>query len=177
VNTFGWKWIGKGRPPFAFPLDPTKPNQESVWDYPRPPAIRPSTQTIHVKSKTTSQTLAESTKTIRICETAGPPCYYVPTTDVALHLLEIVPGKTSGCEWKGMATYWREKGSGQVVGWSYDRPNPAFESIKGYLSFYAGKVVATVDGETVVPQPSDFYGGWVTSNIIGPFKGDPRVID
>lgn len=88
-----------------------------------------------------------------------------------------MPGKSSGCEWKGVATYWREKVSGRIVGWSYENPNASYGVIKGYLAFYAGMVEATVDGERVIPQPSDFYGGWVTSNIVGPFKGDPRVTD
>ena len=92
-----------------------------------------------------------------------------------MDLLQSVVGKTSFCEWKGKATYWRLKSSGSVVAWSYETPNPRFQVIKDYLSFYAGKVACAVDGEAVKPQPSDFYGGWVTKNVIGPFKGDPSI--
>ncbi|KAJ3334000.1 hypothetical protein HDU76_013647 [Blyttiomyces sp. JEL0837] len=174
VATFGWKHLGKVRPLFALP---TLPNQESVWDYPRPPAIRPDSREILVVRKDSEQVLAKSNSTIRICETAGPPCFYIPRKDVRMDLLEQVIGKTSICEWKGNATYWKIAGSEDIVGWSYETPNNDYSAIKGYLSFYAGKVIAKVGDEAVVPQPSDFYGGWVTSEIIGPFKGDPIVTD
>ena len=92
-----------------------------------------------------------------------------------MQLLELFPG-SSECEWKGMAQYWTLKipqRSSQSIAWSYPNPNPPFEAIAGYFSFYPALVECFVDGERVRPQPGEFYGGWVTNEIVGPFKGEP----
>jgi uncharacterized protein (DUF427 family) len=122
-------------------------------------------------------TVADTTHALRVLETAGPPVYYFPRADVRLDPLARSP-HTSECEWKGEAGYWTyDDGLGrriENVAWSYDRPLPGFEQIAGYLAFYAGRVdEAWVGDERATPQPGRFYGGWVTSRIVGPFKGEP----
>lgn len=153
--------------------DPVGPGQESVWEYPRPPAIRPDRRLVEVRHA--GITIASTMGSLRVLETSHPPGYYLPPSDVRTDLLVPQPGH-SVCEWKGEATYWRLAMDGDhgSVGWSYPRPTPGFEEIAGYVSFYPGKVDAClVDGERVRPQAGDFYGGWVLDEIVGPFKGDP----
>lgn len=108
-------------------------------------------------------------------ETASPPTFYIPPDDVRTDLLALGRGR-SHCEWKGEATYWSlDHGGTQIesVGWSYQDPYPDFEPIRGFLGFYPSKVECYVEGERVRPQSGGFYGGWVTSDVVGPFKGDP----
>ena len=164
-----WTFTGKSRPPFA---DEPAPGQESVWDYPRPPALERSERLVVVGEP--GQVIAESSQCMRVCETASPPTYYLPPDSVAPGSLVRASG-SSFCEWKGMATYWALAAAPEEgpVGWSYDVPNPAFADIAGWYAFYPGRVPCFVDGERVVPQPGGFYGGWVTSDLAGPFKGDP----
>ena len=119
--------------------------------------------------------IAKTTEAIRVLETASPPTFYLPASDVNFSVLSQATG-SSFCEWKGAATYWSLTVNGQAiknVGWSYESPSQSFQSIKGYLSFYPALVNCTVDGEPVRPQPGGFYGGWVTSEIVGPVKGEP----
>jgi uncharacterized protein (DUF427 family) len=163
-----WHYFGKKRPPFAH--KPAK-GQESVWDYPRPPLIEASDKCIIVKFG--EKIVAESNETIAIKETASPPGFYIPKKDIDMHMLQQTSDR-SFCEWKGMATYWiLTHKPVMAVAWSYEDPNPEFNSIQGYLSFYPGRINCFVDGEKVLPQPGHFYGGWITKNIVGPFKGDP----
>ena len=165
-----WNHRGGRRPDFA--IRPS-PGQESVWDYPRPPRIDPDARLVRVQVEGT--VLAETRNSIRILETASPPAFYLPPEDVRTDLLERARG-ASICEWKGSATYWSLTGgtnSPANVAWSYEHPFPEFASIRGYLSFYPSKVECYVDEYRVKPQPGDFYGGWVTPEVVGPFKGDP----
>ncbi len=161
-----WRWRGGSRPEFAVPPGP---GQESVWDYPRPPQIAPDGRRVVVTAA--GRTIADSTRGVRILETASPPTFYLPPEDVALDLLEHVPGR-SFCEWKGEAGYWALAGGSEPVAWSYERPYDAFAEVAGWLAFYPGRVECTVDGERVRPQPGGFYGGWITDELVGPFKGE-----
>jgi uncharacterized protein (DUF427 family) len=120
--------------------------------------------------------IADSTVALRVLETAGAPVYYVPRGDVRMDLLRPSPHRT-WCEWKGEASYWSlHDGTLDVsnVAWTYEQPKPGYEAITGHLAFYAGKVdEAWLGDERATPQPGRFYGGWVTSRIVGPFKGEP----
>jgi uncharacterized protein (DUF427 family) len=150
------------------------PGQESVWDYPRPPVVVPSERRLRVVHA--GVTIADSRAGCRVLETSQPPAFYIPPADIAMD--HIVPGRgRSYCEWKGAATYWSV-----VVGdvtatdaaWSYERPTPPFAAIAGHLAFYAQRVdECWVDDERVQPNPGDFYGGWITADVVGPFKGGP----
>ena len=149
------------------------PGQESVWDYPRPPRVEPTDRRVRVVVG--GVTVADSTRVLRVLETASPPTFYIPPADVRLDLL-VPEGRHTVCEWKGEAAYWTVQAGGRTIpsaGWSYPRPRPGFEVIRDHLAFYAGRVdEAWVGDELVQPQAGDFYGGWVTSDIVGPFKGD-----
>lgn len=154
------------------------PGQESVWDYPRPPGIEPTDRRVRVVVG--GVTVADTTHALRVLETASPPTFYIPPADVRLDLLVPESGHTV-CEWKGEATYWSiriDTHTWRSAAWSYPDPKATFESIRDHLAFYAGRVdEAWVDEELVVPQAGDFYGGWVTSGIVGPFKGEPGTLD
>ena len=150
------------------------PGQESVWDYPRPPRVEPVPERLRVVVG--GQVLAETTGGLRVLETAGAPVYYFPPDDVRLDRLEPSANR-SFCEWKGRAVYLSFVGPTrriEDVAWSYPAPSPGYEAIAGYLAFYAGRVdEAWVGDERATPQPGGFYGGWVTSRIVGPIKGEP----
>lgn len=165
-----WRHRGTSRPPWA--IEPG-PGQESVWDYPRPPRLEEDGRIVRV---TGGQALIAETKSaIRVLETASPPTFYIPRQDVDLARLIQSEG-TSHCEWKGAATYWSLRtnaASPPVVGWSYEDPYPEFEAMRGFLSFYPMKLQCFVGGVPVTPQPGGFYGGWVTPEVVGPFKGEP----
>jgi uncharacterized protein (DUF427 family) len=119
--------------------------------------------------------IARSSRTIRVLETASPPTFYIPPDDVTMKAMErAVDG--SLCEWKGQAAYWTVTLPGQRlerVGWSYPEPFPGFEAIRNYFAFYPAPLECFVDGIRVLPQPGRFYGGWVTPELVGPFKGEP----
>ncbi len=153
---------------------PPGPGQESVWDYPRPPRIEAVSDRLRVMVD--GEMLADTVRGLRVLETAGAPVYYVPRADVDLGRLVPSP-RTSSCEWKGTATYLSYERSGRRipdVAWSYETPNPGYEALAGYVAFYAGRVdEAWVGDERATPQPGGFYGGWVTSKIVGPIKGEP----
>lgn len=153
---------------------PPGPGQESVWDYPRPPAAVPTVDRIRVVHH--GVTIADTTSANRVLETSQPPAYYIPRADVTSGCL--VPGSAqSFCEWKGPATYWTVVvGDASVAnaGWSYEDPTPAFVAIRGHVAFYARLLdECWVGDEQVVANPGSFYGGWITSKVVGPFKGDP----
>ncbi|MBB3601721.1 uncharacterized protein (DUF427 family) [Mycolicibacterium sp. BK556] len=150
------------------------PGQESVWDYPRPPRLESFAGTITVELG--GRVIASTTRSWRVLETSHPPTYYLPRTAFEAGVLRGAPG-ASMCEWKGQARYY-DLVAGDVVAvgaaWTYPRPTPAFAEITGAIAVMAGLVDrCTVDGETVVPQPGGFYGGWITSAVTGPFKGIP----
>ena len=149
--------------------------QESAWDYPRPPRVEPVAERVRVVVDGID--VASSTSALRVLETAGAPVYYVPREDLVTDVLR-PSDHTSMCEWKGLATYWSiVVPAGQPrrdAAWSYERPKPGYESIAGHLAFYAWAVdAAWVGRERATPQPGRFYGGWVTSKVVGPFKGEP----
>jgi len=150
------------------------PGQESVWDYPRPPRVEAVPERLRVVVD--GEVLADTTRGFRVLETAGAPVYYFPPDDVRMDLLEPSP-HGSFCEWKGSAGYHDYLGASrriQNVAWSYPDPTPGYEAIRSYLAFYAGRVdEAWVGDELATPQPGGFYGGWVTSRIVGPIKGEP----
>jgi uncharacterized protein (DUF427 family) len=149
-----------------------KPGQESVWDYPRPPRVELSTKRIRVLFN--GVTLAETTHAMRVLETSHPPVYYIPQGDIRMEYLSPTAQRTF-CEFKGAASYWTIKVGDKVeadAGWSYASPSRGFEQIKDHIAFYPGRMEACyVDEEKVLAQPGDFYGGWITSDIVGPFKG------
>ena len=148
------------------------PGQESVWDYPRPPRIEPETRQVRVIFN--GQSVARSDRAKRVLETSHPPGIYIPREDFVADALRSVSG-TSFCEWKGQAAYWDVVADGAVAdaaGWSYPDPTPPFVEIAGYVSIYPGRVDACYLGEEQVEaQEGNFYGGWITAEIVGPFKG------
>lgn len=147
---------------------------ESVWDYPRPPAVVASPDRIRVVHR--GVTVADTTTAIRILETSQPPAYYIPRADIAVGVLAPSRGR-SLCEWKGIATYWSVAVDGMVAehaAWSYEDPTAPYVAIRGHLAFYAQVMdECWVGEERVVANPGAFYGGWITSDVVGPFKGDP----
>jgi uncharacterized protein (DUF427 family) len=166
-----WKHTGRLRPHFA---DVPSSGQVSVWDFPRPPTLQADSRRVVVRVG--ERIVADSTRTIRVLETASPPTFYLPPDDVDLDLLVPAPGN-SICEWKGRADYWSVAVPGSTllrgVAWSYPRPTPAFSAIAGWFSFYPAHLHCEVAGERVRPQPGGFYGGWMTADIAGPVKGEP----
>jgi len=165
-----WQWVGDERPPFA--IEPG-PEQESVWDYPRPPRIVADTREVIVKLGTTI--VASTRHALRVLETASPPTFYLPTADIDMRLIEPAPG-SSHCEWKGEARYFSVKGEHELltaVGWSYPEPHPEYAALRDHLSFYPARIECTVNAQRVLPQPGKFYGGWITAELAGPFKGEP----
>ena len=161
------------RMPRPTPVKPAS-NQESVWDYPRPPRLERTTKTLRVDFA--GEVLAQSARAWRVLETSHPPVYYIPREDVDMDLLTPSAGSTN-CEWKGAAQYFDavvgERRAEQCA-WTYPRPVKAFEPIAGHFAFYAARVDACyVDGILVEAQPGNFYGGWITPDVVGPFKGGP----
>jgi uncharacterized protein (DUF427 family) len=150
------------------------PGQESAWDYPRPPRLEPVTERIRVVLD--GSLLADTLRAFRVLETSHAPSYYLPREDVRMDLLRPSP-TASHCEWKGAASYWSYAGGSREIpdlAWSYEHPDAGFEAIRGHLAFYAAKVdEAWVGDEQATPQPGGFYGGWMTSRIVGPVKGGP----
>ena len=144
---------------------------ESVWDYPRPPRVEPSAA--HVVVELDGQVLAETRRSLRVLETSHPPVFYIPAADVRTDRLRPSARRPTVCEFKGTARYY-DAGDRPAVAWSYPEPWSGYEAIAGHYAFYPGRVDrATVDGEPVEAQPGDFYGGWITSAVTGPFKGGP----
>ncbi|MGK7956262.1 MAG: DUF427 domain-containing protein [Crocosphaera sp.] len=148
--------------------------QESVWDYPRPPRLEPCHK--HIQIIFNGVAIVDTKNAYRVLETSHPPHYYIPPEDIQMEYLQ-PSEKSSFCEWKGPANYYTlNVNDKQVinVGWYYPNPTPAFSDIKDYVAFYADPMdKCLVNGEIVTPQPGTFYGGWITSDIVGPFKGGP----
>ena len=163
-----WKYQGNTRPDFA--LSPG-PNQESVWDYPRPPALMSDQRLVEVRSKD-GILIARSNGSIRVLEMASPPTFYL-APEAILEPLTMLEG-SSFCEWKGRASYFAYQNV--RLAWRYDNPSERFTGIDGWYSFYASLADCFVDGEKVQAQQGDFYGGWVTPEVVGPFKGDPGTL-
>lgn len=169
-DTAGWTNTGVTRPDFALA---TAPGQESVWDYPRPPLVVPDTRVIEVRSG--PLVVARTTRAIRVLETASPPTFYLPLADVRGDAIAPADG-SSWCEWKGRARHWSVVTPAGLIlrcAWQYpDAPAP-FAAIRDCLAFYPSRLECFVDGERVTPQPGGFYGGWITREVVGPFKGGP----
>lgn len=150
------------------------PGQESVWDYPRPPLLEKVSDKLRVVFA--GETIAETEAAYRVLETSHPPTYYLPPADVRCDLLTPAVGN-SFCEFKGFAQYWSLAVDGrrsERVAWSYPDPTPEFRATRDYFAFYASRVdECWVGDERVRSQDGDFYGGWITSRIVGPFKGGP----
>ena len=154
--------------------DPPGPGQESVWDYPRPPRVEPTGERVEIWLG--GDVVAASTRSLRVLETSHPPAYYLPVEDFAPGTLRPAGG-SSWCEFKGAAAYY-DLVAGDVVApraaWTYPDPSPGFEAIRGHVAVMPASVDrCTVDGEVVAPQEGGFYGGWITSRVVGPFKGGP----
>ncbi|MEQ9618305.1 MAG: DUF427 domain-containing protein [Deltaproteobacteria bacterium] len=149
------------------------PGQESVWDYPRPPAVEDTDK--HVEVFFNNILIADSTDAKRVLETSSPPVFYIPPQDIEMKYL-IKSGRTTYCEWKGIASYYTlevHDKRAEDAAWYYPDPTAGYESIQDYVAFYPGRMDACyVDGELVKAQPGEFYGGWITSDITGPFKGE-----
>lgn len=172
------------------PSKPAGDAVESVWDYPRPPRLEAAPR--HLRITHAGIVLADTTRALRILETSHPPVFYLPQADILMQLLRPSSRRGSFCEFKGIATYWNIDLDGAhlpngdlapptpivpAAAWSYAHPSPAYRALRDHLAFYASKVdECTVDGERVGAQPGDFYGGWITSHVRGPFKGAPGTL-
>ncbi len=166
-----WRSFRRVRP---LNIETPGPGQESVWDYPRPPRVEAVEKPVRVEFG--GRTIAESRKALRVLETAGAPVYYLPPEDVCMQYLERSPHSTL-CEWKGISQYWSVRVGDLIAvnaAWSYPMPWAGYEAIQDYLAFHPGLMDACfVGSERARPQPGHYYGGWITSNIVGPFKGGP----
>ncbi|MFC7490656.1 MULTISPECIES: DUF427 domain-containing protein [unclassified Knoellia] len=155
-------------------LDVPGPGQESVWDYPRPPRVEPTSELVQIRLG--GEVVARSTRTLRVLETSHPPTYYVPMADFADGALRRAQG-SSWCEFKGTAAYFDVVGGGAVArsaAWTYPDPTPGFETLLDHVAVMpAAMDECRVDDEVVTPQEGGFYGGWITSRVVGPFKGGP----
>lgn len=151
------------------------PEEESVWDYPRPPRLEPFGQ--HLRVVFNNEVIADTNRGFRVLETSHAPVYYFPPDDVKTDFLRACSEPGTNCEWKGGAEY-----ADIIVGdrraeraaWRYPLPHGAFQQVAGFWAFYPRKMDECIVGdERAEAQPGDFYGGWVTKNIAGPFKGEP----
>lgn len=151
--------------------------QESVWDYPRPPRLEPTGELVEVELG--GRTIARTTRALRVLETSHPPTYYLPVEDFEPGALRAVDGG-SFCEWKGQAAYFDVVSGDRVAeraAWHYPEPTRRFEALRGHVAVYPGLMDrCLVDGEVVQAQPGGFYGGWITSRVVGPFKGEPGTM-
>jgi len=147
--------------------------RENVQSYPRPPALEPVPQRITIRLG--GMLIAETTRALRVLETHHAPTYYLPLPDIQA-ALRPVQG-SSFCEWKGAARYYdvvAGAATARRAAWAYDSPTPRFAALAGHVAFYAGLMEeAWVGDQRVLPQPGDFYGGWVTANLDGQIKGAP----
>ena len=165
-----WHWRGNERPPFA---EPPAPGQVSVWDFPRPPELVRDAREIVVRWGDIE--VARTCGAWAVRETAHPPTFYLPLADVHRELLQPAGGG-SFCEWKGPAQYWHlDDGARRLdlVAWSYPQPLPGAEALADCVAFYAHHLDCRVGGAPVTPQAGGFYGGWITPDLAGPFKGGP----
>ncbi|AXT51292.1 DUF427 domain-containing protein [Aquimarina sp. BL5] len=163
-----WNNTGKERPPFA--IEPKK-GQRSVWDFPRPPIIEKIDKQITVNCQ--GKKIVDSHNSLAVLETASPPTYYIPKSDIEINKLVKILGKTSLCEWKGNAIYWTLKALiDQPIAWSYPNPFSEFSALKDHIAFYPQHLECYIDGKQVEAQASKFYAGWITPDLVGPFKGE-----
>ncbi len=153
------------------------PGQESVWDYPRPPRLEDSIRRIQVVFN--GVTIADTRRAKRVLETSHPPVYYISPADIRMDYLTAT-SRSTYCEFKGAARYYTiavGDCTAENAAWSYSQPSPGYESLRDYIALYPGRMDACcVDDEQVQAQPGDFYGGWITSDIVGRFKGAPGTL-
>lgn len=151
---------------------------ERVWDYPRPPVVKSCDRRVRVEWA--GEVLADSSHALRVLETSHPPTIYIPPADVGLGLLTESDAGQTWCEFKGQARYLDAVFDGQrapAVAWSYAAPTAGYEALRDHVAFYPGRVdAAWLDDERVDAQPGDFYGGWITNDLVGPFKGPPGTL-
>lgn len=169
-----WRYRGGERPAFA---EVPGEGQESVWDYPRPPRIDRDEREVMVVAFGVE--IARSSGAVRVLETASPPTFYLPPADVRSDLMAPTR-ETSWCEWKGQASYFDVRIGGHRIeraAWCYAHPFPDYLALAGWIAFYPGKLDCRLAGERVRPQPGGLYGGWVTGELVGPFKGAPGTAD
>jgi uncharacterized protein (DUF427 family) len=165
-----WRWTGRERPPFA---DVPGEGQESVWDYPRPPALVDEAREVIVRVGGVE--VVRTRRALRMLETASPPTFYLPFADAVGAAFVEAPG-ASHCEWKGGARYWTIVAGGvrlERAAWSYDTPLAPYAQLRDHVALYATHAECLVDGERARPQDGGFYGGWVTDDVVGPWKGKP----
>lgn len=165
-----WRWRGSDRPAFAVVPEP---GQLSVWDFPRPPQVMPDTREVVIHWGQLE--VARTRSAVCVLETAHPPSFYLPWADVSRHLMQAAGGG-SYCEWKGPAEYWSLVDGARrldAVAWSYPKPLAGAQALADCVAFYPTLLECRVDGALVKPQPGGFYGGWITPELVGPFKGDP----
>jgi uncharacterized protein (DUF427 family) len=176
--------MGTGRRWSPVRPEPVRPGQESVWDYPRPPRLETDPRLIEIRIReadgSAGALLASSSRSWRVLETSHPPVFYIPRDDVLPGVLRAAGGG-SVCEFKGPAAYWDVLGPDGALlattgAWSYERPWAGYEALAGALAFYPAPFMCTVAGEIVRPQPGGFYGGWITDDVAGPFKGAPGTL-
>ncbi|MEL4317631.1 DUF427 domain-containing protein [Leifsonia sp. YIM 134122] len=161
------------------PVTPIRPTdgQESVWDYPRPPRIEQVDA--HVRIRLGGAVIVDTRDVVRVLETSHPPVYYLPIADFSPG--SVIPAAGSSfCEFKGSARYFSlaaGEATAERAAWTYPTPEAGYELLRDRVAVYAGQVDdASVDGEIVTPQPGGFYGGWITSTVVGPFKGEPGTL-
>jgi uncharacterized protein (DUF427 family) len=151
---------------------------ENVWDFPRPPVVAPCERRVRVEVG--GEVLAESTSALRVLETSHPPTVYVPAADVRVELLTPSQARPTWCEFKGVARYLDATVAGRLlpaIGWTYPQPAPGYEDLRDHIAFYPGRVDGAWMGEERVgAQESDLYGGWITADLLGPFKGPPGTL-
>ena len=148
-------------------------DMERVWDYPRPPAVEACAR--RVRAELAGEVLADSAAALRVLETSHPPTIYVPMADVRADLLAPSTHRSTWCEFKGAATYFDAivgERRAEAVGWTFTEPSRGYEALRDHIAFYPGRLdAAWLDDERVQTQDGDFYGGWITHDLIGPFKG------
>ena len=155
--------------------EPAGPGEESVWDYPRPPRLEETGK--HIEVVFNGVKIADTRRAKRVLETSSPPVYYIPPEDVKLAEYFTHSLHSTFCEWKGTASYYSVSVGDKTAhnaAWTYLDPLPEFREIAGYIAIYPAPMDAClVEGEVVKPQPGRYYGGWITHEIKGPFKGEP----
>lgn len=153
------------------------PGQESVWDYPRPPRLEDTDK--HIQVIFNGMVIADTRRGKRVLETSHPPTYYIPLADIKQEYLQRT-SQRSLCEWKGFAAYYTVQvgdRNAPNAAWYYPEPVPEYASLRDYVTFYPAMMDACyVNDELVQPQPGNFYGGWITSDVVGPFKGEPGTM-
>ena len=173
----GTKEKGTNMPPPYITPEPVAPGEESVWDYPRPPRLEDTPK--HIEVYFNGEKIADTRRGKRVLETSHPPTYYIPLDDLHLEFFTST-SRSSYCEYKGRARYYTitvSDKSAPNAAWQYPEPPPEYGELAGFLAMYAGPMdMCLVDGEAVTPQPGDFYGGWITREIKGPFKGTPGTM-